>query len=221
MSLERLTDALLPRLHDAGAQLALAAVRAVGAVGRAASGAGQAVFKRAMAALMALGTLLAVAGCEWPGPSSGSFGPGTPPSTRDRGELLRTVQHGPFSVEIRRYIAGRASQGTVFCDYWISHRGQPVRLDTLYERQNSYNNCQALQLLPGPGLLIMGEERPGEKIPYVVTETAQGAVQVQARNQPWADCALSVTEQLQGWQVQNGQVKVCGQFMAVLPMPAS
>ncbi|PAT35241.1 hypothetical protein [Vandammella animalimorsus] len=221
MSLERLTDALLQRLHDAGAQLALAAVRAVGAVSGAASGAGQAVFRPTMAALMALGTVLAVAGCEWPGPSSGSFGPGTPPSTRDRGELLRTVQHGPFSVEIRRYIAGRASQGTAFCDYWISHRGQPVQLDTLYERQNSYNNCQALQLLPGPGLLIMGEERPGEKIPYVVTETAQGAVQVQARDRPWADCKLSWAEISHGWQVVGGQVKVCGQFMAVLPMPTS
>lgn len=177
------------------------------------------MFKQAAATLLALGALLAVAGCS--APFSGSLGSvGTPPDSRTRGELLRTVQHGPFSVEVRRYRAGARHLSTEFCDYWISHRGQPVQLDTLYERQNSYNNCQALQLLPGPGLLIMGAERPGEKIPYVVTETAQGAAQVQALDRPWADCALSEAEKLQGWQVQGGKVKVCGQLITVAPMPA-
>lgn len=180
---------------------------------------GRSVALLALLPALMLAMLPALSGCAALVPSSGSFGSGTPPSTRDRGKLVRVVQHGPFSVEIRSYRAGRRSPGSTFCDYWISHRGQHVQLSTIYEPQNSYNNCQALQLLPGPGLLIMGAERPGEKIPYVITETAQGSVQVQARDRPWVDCKLSWTEEIGGWQLVGDQVKVCGEFMTVLPMP--
>jgi hypothetical protein len=40
------------------------------------------------------------------GPSTGSFGSGTPDPSRDRGEHVKTYVHGKYSVEVRKYLIG-------------------------------------------------------------------------------------------------------------------
>lgn len=162
--------------------------------------------------------LLAGGGCDQVNPlSSGSFGSGTPPPTRERGTAIATVERGRFAIEIRRYEAGKGARTSPFCDYWVAFDGKPL------EREpdlNGYNGCNALLLLEDAGLhlFVIGAHR-GANGDYVPVFFGEGGGRPYA--QPRPDCRLPASDPQarEGWTVADGHVELCATRWRVLPSP--
>ena len=171
--------------------------------------------RRLRAAAALLCASLAGTGCDGL-LSSGSFGSGTPPPTRDRGSVIATVEHGGFAIEVRRYRAGKDGHDSPFCDYRVSFGGKP--LEGVPDLDH-YNGCGALLLLEdAPHLFVIGAYR-GSGGHYVPVFFGEGGGRPYA--QPRPDCGLSPgdPQAWEGWSVVDGRVELCGTRWRVRPSP--
>lgn len=93
---------------------------------------------------LAIAGVMGVLTLAWSiGSSGGSYGNGTPPDDRNRGDLVKIHHVGNFDIEERSYEAGKDSHSSVFCDYWVSINGKPVDFSHFGYLDN-YNACGAV-----------------------------------------------------------------------------
>jgi hypothetical protein len=146
-------------------------------------------------------------------------GKGTPDATPDRGTLIRVVTHGPFTIEQRRYEAGKDTSSTEFCDYWVTFNGKPFKLDQ-FDMVNQYNSCKALLLLEAnEPTFVIGSyyDSNGGYLPVIVS-TIKGVPNIDRREACVINSGGKGNEQSrEGWHINDGHVSLCGRDWNVLP----